>query len=238
MTSTLFGKTRARRLTQAALTLCALALLATFALAPAALAQGNGPANSSYYVHVTNVTRGQILSPPIVVSHSDDIALWEVGTPASPELAAVAEDADGAGLLSLAASTPLVTDVAVAPGPLPPGETVILEVAAAKPFDKITVLGMLVVTNDAFFGVGSADLPFRRMKESHYAVAYDAGSEANNESCDFIPGPPCGNAGVRATDDAEGFVHVHAGIHGGGDLDPAAYDWRNPVARVQIQSTR
>lgn len=238
MMPTLLLKKPFHRLATLALSTLLLATLALFALAPTALAQGNGPANGSYYVHVTNVTRGQILSPPIVVSHSDDVALWDVGTPASPELAAVAEDADGAGLLSLAGSSPLVTDVAVGPGPLPPGETVILEVAAAKPFDKITVVGMLVVTNDAFYGVNSADLPFRRMKETHHAVAYDAGSEANNESCDFIPGPPCGNAGVRATDGAEGFVHVHAGIHGVGDLDPAAHDWRNPVARVQIQSTR
>jgi len=235
MMSTPRGTTRLPGLTTTAFALIALALLT---LAPTALGQGNGPANASYYVHVTNLTRGQILSPPIVVSHSDDVALWDVGTPASPELAAVAEDADGAGLLALAASTPLVTDVAVGPAPLPPGQTVVLEVAAAKPFDKITVLGMLVVTNDAFFGVNSIDLPFRRMKETRYAVAYDAGSEANNESCDFIPGPPCGNAGVRATDGAEGFVHVHAGIHGGGDLDPATFDWRNPVVRVQIQSTR
>jgi hypothetical protein len=41
---------------------------------------------------------------------------------------------------------------------------------------------------------------------------------------------------IRAADpgDPEGFVHVHSGIHGGADLDPAMHDWRNPVALVTI----
>ena len=33
----------------------------------------------------------------------------------------------------------------------------------------------------------------------------------------------------------EGFVHVHSGIHGVGDLDEAARDWRNPVARIVVR---
>ena len=97
---------------------------------------------------------------------------------------------------------------------------------------------MLVTTNDAFFAVNGVARPFRRQPGTHYAAAYDAGSEANNESCDFIPGPPCGNGGVRMQTGSEGYVHVHAGVHGIGDLDPAAYDWRNPVARVVIQRPR
>ena len=33
----------------------------------------------------------------------------------------------------------------------------------------------------------------------------------------------------------EGYVHVHAGIHGIGDLDASERDWRNPVAMVTIE---
>ena len=70
--------------------------------------------------------------------------------------------------------------------------------------------------------------------QSHESPAYDSGSEANNELCAFIPGPPCNNPLIRATAGAEGFVHVHAGIHGIGTLDPAIHDWRNGVARIRI----
>lgn len=206
------------------------ALLAT---ATPAAAQG-GP---SYRVTITNLTRGQTISPPIVVSHRG-VELWRAGAPASPELAAVAEDGDASGLLSLLAVTPGVHDVAMAAEPLPPGGTVVLEVRAPFPFVRVSALGMLVTTNDAFFGLQSVDLPPRRQQGIHHALAYDAGSEANNEDCDFIPGPPCGNAGVRATDGAEGVVHVHAGVHGVADLVPAMHDWRNPVALVVIQLDR
>jgi len=37
-------------------------------------------------------------------------------------------------------------------------------------------------------------------------------------------------------DDGEGYIHIHAGIHGAGTgtLDPATYDWRNPVVEITI----
>jgi len=45
----------------------------------------------------------------------------------------------------------------------------------------------------------------------------------------------CGGVGGSPGIGGEGFVHIHAGIHGIGDLLPARYDWRNPVAKVVIQ---
>ena len=67
--------------------------------------------------------------------------------------------------------------------------------------------------------------------------ACDSGSEANSESCACIPGPPCGNH-LHDRAKAEGFVHAHAGIHGGNGsgLDPATHDWRDPVARLSIKT--
>jgi len=69
----------------------------------------------------------------------------------------------------------------------------------------------------------------------HMVLAYDAGSEANTESCEHIPGPPCMNPEMRVTDGAEGFVYIHPGISGEGDLTESGYDWRNPVARFVIE---
>jgi hypothetical protein len=69
-----------------------------------------------------------------------------------------------------------------------------------------------------------------------YANVWDAGTEANNELSTHIPGPPFGGA-MRDVGDAEGFVHIHPGIHGVGDLDASMYDWRNPGVMVTIKFT-
>jgi hypothetical protein len=101
-------------------------------------------------------------------------------------------------------------------------------------FNHVTVVGMVITTNDAFFALNSVRGP-QHGAASHFSPAYDAGSEANNEDCASIPGPPCGNFFVRAKERAEGYVHIHAGIHGiGNDLQPAQFDWRNPVAKVIV----
>jgi hypothetical protein len=64
-------------------------------------------------------------------------------------------------------------------------------------------------------------------------MAYDAGSERNNQLAAFIPGPCCNHPFVR---DPEGqLIRPHEGITGRGDLDPALYDWADPVARFTIQ---
>ncbi|MEZ5601637.1 MAG: hypothetical protein R3F36_12070 [Candidatus Competibacteraceae bacterium] len=53
-----------------------------------------------------------------------------------------------------------------------------------------------------------------------------------------IPGPLCGGEGGSPNVGGEGFVHIHAGIHGIGDLNAADYDWRNPVATVTVERVR
>lgn len=65
--------------------------------------------------------------------------------------------------------------------------------------------------------------------------AHSIGTEENNERCAFMPGPGCPmNSGNRQKGPGEGFIHVHRGFHGVGDLKEANYDWRNPVAEVVI----
>ncbi len=187
-----------------------------------------------YDITITNVTRGQIISPPIVISHSKNFELFTLGASASAELAALAEDGVTEPLVDYLATLPSVLDHAVAPGPLMPGTSVTLRVLTRGGFRLISAAGMLVTTNDAFFAIRGMRVP-RYGAEAVEAEAYDAGSEVNSESCEFIPGPPCGNGGIRNPEGAEGYVHIHAGIHGNGDLDPAMHDWRNPVVEVSIR---
>ena len=219
------------------LSLAALALTAgLFATAPLS-AQFFGGAK--YRVTVTNITKGQILSPVVVASHLDSAPpFWALGEEASPELAMVAEDAMTTALTDKLGSMASVLDVQTitgAGGPIMPGESASVEVEAIGGFRFVSAVGMLVTTNDAFVGVNGVRGP-NLGQAVVMSPAYDAGSEANTEDCAHIPGPPCENVGVRMTEGAEGYVHIHNGIHGIGEtLTSDAYDWHNPAARFVIE---
>lgn len=190
-----------------------------------------------YGVTITNLTRGQVITPPVVIVHNEDFRLFTLGDPAIPELAALAEDGDTGPLLGLLPTVPSVWRTAVALGPLMPGASVTVEVPVRRDFPYLSVAGMLASSNDAFFAVRGETVPAVGERTVE-ADAYDAGSEGNRESCEHIPGPPCGHAFIRNPEGAEGYVHVHAGIHGIGGLAPEEFDWRNPVAEVVIAPIR
>lgn len=193
--------------------------------------------NNLYEVTITNLTRDQIFSPPLAVSHNEKFDLFVPGDPASPELTALAEEGDTGPFTTLIEGLPSVKDYAVAPGPVMPGASTTLKVQSRGDYRLISVAGMLVTTNDGFFAARNMPaFPWKGYATD--ANAYDAGSEANSESCAYIPGPPCDSHNVRDTDGAEGYVHIHAGIHGIGDLDASQWDWRNPVARITIRKMK
>jgi len=183
-------------------------------------------------VTVTNLTRAQIMSPPLVVTHSEDISLFELGEAASGEVAAIAEDAVYDDMLALLGGLSEVQDFAVGADVILPGSSMTVRVVGSRDAPVYSVMGMLVQTNDTFYAI-TKDLTIE--ETSHLALAYDAGSELNTESCDHIPGPPCDNPGVRVTEGAEGYVYVSPGIHGLEPLLPSdRYDWRAAVAKVSI----
>jgi hypothetical protein len=218
----------------------AVALAAVLA-ASSAFADDGDYRPFTYEVTITNVTKGQVFSPPVLVTHSQDVALFAVGETALEELALVAEAGDGGPLAALASSLSQVGEAQATGAPIPPGASAVYTIGGTREFDVLSIVGMLVNTNDAFFALDSQALPKgRRGSRSYYAASYDAGSEGNNEDCAFIPGPACpgGSGNARSTGDAEGYVHIHNGVHGIADLAPAAYDWRNPVAKVTITRVR
>ncbi len=203
------------------------------------LASGPSFANQSYggrtyEVTITNLTRGQIFSPPIVISHDRNFNLFSLGAPASDQIYPLAEDGDTGPLTKYITDLPSVFDYTVAEGPLLPGESVILKITTRRHFRYVSAAGMLVTTNDAFFAIRDLRVPAWG-KAIVDAIVYDAGSEANSEDCAYIPGPPCGKGGVRDTDQAEGYIHIHAGIHGIADLIPSSEDWRNPAAVITVR---
>jgi hypothetical protein len=214
-----------RRIAQGALVVLATAAL----LIPSA--QGSGTKKSrSWQVTITNLTGGQPLSPPLLVIHSRRADVWSLRTVANHGVAAIAEDANNAVLESALPGLPGIRSVETgAGGPIPPGASRTYTVQTRGNSDRLTLLTMLVNTNDAFTGLDSAHL---RRGFTRSTMGYDSGSEVNNERAAYIPGPCCGNPFVR---DPEGaLIRMHEGITGRGDLSPAVYDWNGPVARIRV----
>lgn len=187
-----------------------------------------------YDVTITNITRGQSFTPIAVVTHKPRISLFTPGAPAISEIATMAESGDLGPLLTLAAGLPgLVGPVAASDGLLEPGATTTIRVRRDNRFRRISVVAMLIPTNDTFVGINTVVAPRGRSALHLSAIAYDAGSEVNDEDCNNIPGPVCGGIGA-GDDDGEGYVHVSGGIQGIGSLEASERDWRNPVANVTI----
>lgn len=210
---------------------------AALTLGAAGQAFAGGPA---YEVSVTNLSPGLQFTPILVVAHNAGIALWEGGAEASPELALLAEDGDTSALEGVLAGVPdLVSDFGASEGLLDPGKSVSVIVGGGDGIDRISLAAMLLPTNDSFVGGNSLRVPrVPGATRTYFVVGYDAGSEPNDEDCANIPGPVCGGVGASPDEGGEGFVHVSRGIAGNGSLSAAGYDWRNPVARVDITRTQ
>ena len=214
------------------------AAAALLAVSGAAAADGGG---ARWQVEITNVTQAQTFTPILAATHYGSVDMFEVGVPASQPLADLAEAGDIAPLSEVLESAGrAVGDYQTNGGLLGPGESVTLTLRG-RPGQYLSLAAMLIPTNDTFVGVDSTFLPLYGSK-TLYALAYDAGSEVNDQNCLNIPGPRCGGMPHSPPADTdEGFVHVSNGFHlleaadEGEVLSPATYDWRNPVAIVKIR---
>ena len=220
----------------------------TSKLVPIALAFtlccGLAPAHADdaerYEVTVTNLTRGQQFTPILVVSHKPGVKLFELGKPASTGLAILAEEGNPAPLAAALAAMPGTGETVSGNGLTNPGASTRLVIEARRGFRQFSIAAMLIPTNDAFVAINAAALPRGDDTLALTALAYDSGTERNDETCASIPGPlfaECGGSGGGAAPAGgeEGYVHIHAGIHGIGNFKPAARDWRNPVALVTVR---
>ena len=219
---------------------------ATIPLLFAALASA-GMANADYalkyVVTITNVTRGQTFTPQLLVTHSRRISLFSLGRPASPALEILAEDGNTSPLTDRLLRKPdEIGSVQTLPDLLGPGESVTIAVQASRYHNYLSMAAMLIPTNDTFVALNRIPLPGWG-RTTLTALAYDAGTEANDQNCLNIPGPRCGGEGFsrRPGEGDEGYVYVSNGFHtlpqadDGEVLGPQAYDWRNPVAQIVVK---
>ncbi|MDX2428809.1 MAG: spondin domain-containing protein [Xanthomonadales bacterium] len=201
---------------------------------------GKGHSKSrTFAVTITNITSSQVFTPVLVASHTNRVSFFELGAEPSGELADLAEGGATDGLQMKLDG--LVRDVmdtntsGITPNGDPlidPGESVTIYITGSRKFNRLSLAGMLLPTNDTFVAIDS--MPLTRYHSARTALAYDAGSEINDELCMNIPGPQCGGAPF-SEGLAEGYVHISRGISGEGDLKASDYDWRNPVARVTVK---
>lgn len=217
-------------------------------------AAATGPAGAALYeITIENLTTGQPFTPPVVAVHRQSIALFEMGEPASYEVKEIAENGNLAPMVALAESSKQVADFGAAFGPggpdfppLLPGETTSITLESMTGAKYLSVVAMLICTNDGFTGTNSVRLP----KEvgdivTVDAVGYDAGTELNTEDfADIVP--PCGpltgfdsmgeGTGMSNPALAEGgVIRVHPGIQGTADLQIDPHGWTDPVATIRIE---
>ncbi len=214
---------------------------------------------ATYEVTLENLTNGQPFSPPVAVTHSTDVRMFNVDGQASDALAAIAQDGDPMPMVELLNDIASgVTDVVNVGHPLTPsGATAILEgnevtesatfTITAAPGDFLSLAAMLICTNDGFVGLDSAALPDVGEEQVFALGGYDAGREENTEvSADLVD--PCSALGpVALTGDPNGNlddgdiatgpaqpIAEHPGISGGADLSVDAHGWIE-VATVTIR---
>ena len=118
-----------RKLVVALMGVAALAAL-SWGLVTAGGSTDSADSVVTYEVSITNLTRGQPLSPIFMATHMKGAGpLYALGQPASADLAALAEDADASGLLGAwnPATNELVSEAQFVKseiGPILPGKTV------------------------------------------------------------------------------------------------------------------
>jgi len=205
----------------------ALAILAISLLA-GTLFSATASADAYFEVKVTNITKGLTFTPAMVATTRKGDHFFASGYPASSAVETIAESGNSG---PLAASLDAY-DVASL-GFIGPGGHDSVVVATAGPYKAISLASMLIPTNDMFFALNGVDGPKGNKTVNVHVVAYDAGTELNDELCISLPGPGCGGDPGPASV-GEGYIYVSSGILGVGDLDANMLSHNNPVARITI----
>ena len=160
----------------------------------------------------------------------------------SKELVAVAESGNTDPLADKLTMSGMAYDTKSSGAPLLPGKSVTVNVMMHEDFNYVSVVSMMLPTNDGFIAVNGVKGPKGKKMSNVMSPGYDAGSETNDQLLTSIPGP-FGGEGLSPYDNGEGYVHIHAGTRDNvgnlheyvGDLMADEYDWRNPTAKISIK---
>lgn len=196
--------------------------------------------NNMVKIKVTNEAFQQPFGPFFVMTHNaNEKPIFKVGHNSTASLAHLAENGDPSLLMEDYESSVNVGYVGKVDENIPyfGGETLEFKVPYNPKYPYLTIASMAINTNDCFVALNGVKLEPKAVFES---PGFDSGSEENNEDCGSIPGPACADVEVAkqgnvASGNGEGFVHIHRGFFGVGDLSQTGYDWRNPMMRVEME---
>jgi len=186
-------------------------------------------AAGSFTITMTNTSTSQPMTPPILALHNpptgdNGIRLFEVGQPAIGEVVQIAEDGNNTPLVDVLTGQTGNTVSAFAvgfadpanPGPLTPGASATVTLDGGEATGQVlSVVAMVVCTNDGFTGFDSMELP--TAETTLTAPIYDAGSETNVLTLNYWV-PPCGGTG-NIGDDEGGAITAHPGQSGSENPD-------------------
>jgi len=168
----------------------------------------------TYEVAILNTTHAQPLSPPALLLHRGS-HLWSIGSPVSLGLEVLAESGSPVNFMEENGSLESALGSVAASEVLLPGESTVLSITVAEAEHiSMTVAAMLVNTNDAFSGITSWDVSSLDVgsREQVLAPVYDAGTEANSETQESVPGPAAGGEGFSSDRDDVNYLARHSGV--------------------------
>lgn len=204
-------------------------------------------------ISINNLTHGNHFTPLLIAAHDGNSHLFQAGEPASSALQKMAEGGDISELQLAVTANNGVIVANPAAGLLAPGARVEKVMLDSGALTHLSLVAMLLPTNDAFVGLDGWEIPSTPGSYTLYLNAYDAGTEANDEQITGggapgvpgIPAAPDGMGGQNGTgvmdDSSNDRVHIHPGLLGdtdpnGGisDVDSRIHRWLNPVAALIV----
>ena len=188
------------------------------------------PGSLEFGLTLENMTAGQPITPPVVVVHDPNVAVFDYVSPT--ELDGI-DDLSEAGvhgdLLATLRATPGVVRAygLDSGGPISPGASYTENMLNGIEGADVTVVGMLACTNDAYIRVSESLEVVRGSLVATgptAALVFDSGSEDNDETTATVP---ClgGEPAPCPTDSERVMRAQHAGITGDADLSAETHGW-------------
>ncbi len=188
------------------------------------------PGSVEFGITLQNMTAGQPITPPVVVVHDPNVAVFDYVSPTELDgIDDLAEAGAQGDLLATLRATPGVVRAygLDSGGPIGPGGIYVEPSLSGIEGADVTVVGMLACTNDAYIRVSESLNVVRGNLVATgptAALVFDSGSEDNDETVDTVP---CLGGAPAAISEGlgEGMRAPHDGIIGGADLSVETHGW-------------